>query len=106
MQLTDVYDAFAFEALTVGGTAVPFTALTANPSSIPGAKAAYCTLEGTVQVRYRMDGTAPTSTVGHLSATPSATAPAVLVILGASNVRRFQAISVGANVTLHVTYLR
>ena len=49
-----------FEALTVAGTAVGFTAATSA-----GAKAAHVKVEG-AQIRYRSDGTDPTATVGTL----------------------------------------
>ncbi len=51
-------DTFAFEALSVAGTAVGFTAAT-----YAGAYGAIGRLEG-AQIRYRTDGTAPTASVG------------------------------------------
>jgi len=48
----------AFEALAVAGTAVGFTAATADR-----AISAHVSVEG-AQVRYRIDGTDPTATVG------------------------------------------
>lgn len=99
--VTDQMDSVGYEALTVSTTALPFGALASN------ARAAVCTLEGTAQLRYRYDGTNPTSSEGHLSATPSATAPIPLTILGRNNVIRFRAIRAGgSDATLRCTYLR
>ena len=49
----------AYETLTVSTSAVPFTSATFGR-----ANAAFVTVEGS-PVRYRVDGTAPTSSVGH-----------------------------------------
>lgn len=97
----DALDAMGYEALTVTSSATPFTAATAA-----NARAATCTLEGTATLRYRYDGTDPTSTEGHLMTTPSATAPVPLTILGRNNVNRFRAIATAGNATLRCTYLR
>ena len=50
--------AFAFEALTVAGTAVGFTATTKENAILASVR-----VEG-AQIRYRTDGTAPTASVG------------------------------------------
>lgn len=56
----------AFEQITVGATAVGFTAATINEGSgHPQATIASCRLE-TAQVRFTVDGTTPTTTVGTL----------------------------------------
>ena len=56
----------AFEQVTVTATAIGFTAATINQGNgHPGAAIAVCRLE-TAQIRYRLDGTAPTSSVGTL----------------------------------------
>jgi len=55
---TQYDDTIAFEALTVAGTAVGFTAAT-----YAGAYTAVVRIEG-AQVRYRTDGTSPTASVG------------------------------------------
>jgi hypothetical protein len=53
-------DFSAYEAITVAGTAVGLTAAT-----ILGKETAIITVE-TAQVRVTLDGTTPTSTVGHI----------------------------------------
>lgn len=95
-------DAIGYELLTVtNAAAVGFTAATSAE-----ARAAACTLEGTATLRYRYDGTAPTTTEGHLATTPSATAPVALTIQGRNNVVRFRTIATAGNATLRCTYLR
>jgi hypothetical protein len=62
------FAAYDFETLTIDNTAagVPFTASKVIKSSAATTSAvkATCTLE-TAQIRFRIDGTAPTTTVGH-----------------------------------------
>src|SRR5690348_12509777 len=48
---------------TTGG--VPFTATKISPGGQPQTSAAYCTLE-TADIRYTVDGSAPTASVGTL----------------------------------------
>lgn len=50
----------AFETITVSSTAIGLTA-----GSINGKSIAFLTLE-TAQIRYRLDGTNPTASVGHI----------------------------------------
>ena len=58
-------DTFAYEALTVTGSATAFTTATMVPDADVGgpAFAAFCTVEGAA-IRVRADGTDPTATVG------------------------------------------
>ena len=59
-------DVFAFEVLTVAGSAVGFTEATMVPDPDTSGKpayAAFCTVEG-APIRMRADGTDPTATVG------------------------------------------
>ena len=99
--------AFAFETLSVTYTpAVSFTAATYAPSGVRAADVAVISVGPGFSVRYRIDGTAPTLTVGHHSA-------AVLTpisVCGASNVSRFQAILPNASndgpAVVSVTYFR
>ena len=59
----DPLDTFAFEALTVAGTAVGFTAATMAPGDGKPASAAFVTVEG-ASIRVLADGTDPTASVG------------------------------------------
>jgi len=92
--------AFAFEQITVNG-AVGFTSATFNPSNTGGpAQRAVVTVE-TDQVRYTIDGTTPTSTVGHLLAVGD-----VLVLEGRKNLSNAKFIKVTNNATISCTYER
>lgn len=57
---------YAFEQITVAGTAIGFTTATISQGNGHAqANKAVCRLE-TAQIRFRVDGTAPTSSVGTL----------------------------------------
>lgn len=89
---------FAFEALTVAGTAVGFTQATYNTST-NAARAALARVEG-APCRYRTDGTNPTATVGVLLQPGD-----VILVLGASDLELIRFIRQGASATLNVEYL-
>ena len=92
---------FAYESITVAGTAIGFTAGTFKPASQPPATRAFLTLE-TAQVRYRYDGTDPTATEGHILDTTQ-----TLAIEGAQSLLLFRAIRTGGTSgVLKVTYER
>lgn len=59
-------DAEAFETITVADTAIGFTAATITSASEGEMNFAFCGPLETASVRWRDDGTAPTSSVGHL----------------------------------------
>jgi len=61
--IAGLYNAFAFETITVGTTAVGFTTATYKTDTHT-AQRAVVTIED-AGVRYRYDGTNPTSSVGH-----------------------------------------
>jgi hypothetical protein len=85
--------ATAFETLTVtNAVAKILTAVTYGTATN-----ALITVEGN-SVRVRWDGTAPTTTVGHLCVVGT-----MLEIAG-HDITHFKAISVGADATLSVTY--
>ncbi|HYX82166.1 MAG TPA: hypothetical protein VE714_07225 [Gemmatimonadales bacterium] len=54
-----------FEQITVAATAIGFTATKITPSGQPMATQAFCRLR-TAEISYRIDGGAPTTTVGIL----------------------------------------
>lgn len=92
---------YDFETITIDST-VGGVGLTASKlNSTPKPKRAFITFE-TAQCRMTMDGTAPTTTVGHLyNPTQS------LMLEGYSQMNGFKAIRVGGtSATLQVTYLR
>ncbi len=92
---------FAYEAITVGATAVGFTTATFLPSNARAATRAVITAE-TAQIRFRWDGTDPTASEGHLLEIGDS-----YPIEGTQNLRQFKAIRTGAtSATLRVTYER
>lgn len=85
---------YAYESVTVAGTAGSLTAATAD-----NAVKATVTVE-TAQVRYRGDGTAPTAAVGHIL-----NAGDVLTLESNDEIKRAQFIrTTGTSATLRVTY--
>ena len=90
---------YDFETITVTDTAVGLTAAKVN--SNPKPKKIFITSE-TAQIRYRTDGTDPSSTVGHVMVPTQS-----LVLEGYSQINNFKAIRTGATSgVLQVTYLR
>jgi len=89
------YDAFDYEAITIGATAVGFSS-----AKITLAKSAFLTLE-TAQIRFRIDGQAdPTSTDGHIMDPGDS-----LILRSPNDIRNFRAIRTGAtDGVLRVTY--
>lgn len=92
---------YDFETLTVDNTAAGIPLTAEKLTSDPRPKRAFLTFE-TAQCRVRLDGTAPTSTVGHLyNPTQS------LLLEGYAQLNNFKAIRTGAtSATIQVTYLR
>jgi len=90
--------AFAYESITVSNTAVGFTPSVYNPTGHK-AQVAFVTCED-ASIRFRIDGTAPTASEGHLLNSGDST-----TIEGYENIKNFKAIRTGAsNATLRVTY--
>jgi hypothetical protein len=76
------------ESVTVSTTAVSLAAATIGGGTTGKPEARYCFLSlATAAIRWRVDGIAPTDTVGHIMASASS-----LEIYGAANIKRFQAI--------------
>ena len=92
-----VYD---YEAITVAGTAIGFTAAKLAVAGKEKAIRAWITAED-ADIRYRIDGIDPTSTTGHLLSNGG-----VLEIEGITNLERFKAIAVSGTVSLKVSYAR
>lgn len=91
-----------FEQVTVGAAAVGLTASQIKPASgiFNGKHAFSVTISvETDQVRFRVDGTDPTSTVGDLLNSGDR-----LTINGTKNIQNFKAIRVTTNAQLNVTY--
>lgn len=94
---------FAYEAITVSNTAIGFTAATIRPSAASAQTALRATVTAeTAQMRYRIDGSNPTSSEGHLLEISD-----VLVLDGPVALLNFRAIRTGAtDGTLRATYER
>ena len=93
---TSIYDAFAFESITVSTAVKSFTAATMN-----NARVATCTTE-TDSIRYRFDSGDPTSSVGH-----SVAANSSLTVYGINNLKNFKMIRSGSgDATVRCTYSR
>jgi len=100
-----VWPTIAYEPITVSATAIGFTATTYTRH----AKRAKCVLEGTATkgIRYRTDGTDPTTNIGTLVYPGVGTygTNAEFLIEGIRDLDRFKAIrDSDADCTLHVTY--
>lgn len=91
--------AFDAEAITIADAAIGLTA--AKLASTPRPKKVIITVE-TAQFRYRIDGTDPSATVGHLVNPMDS-----IVLEGYSQMNNFKAIRKGAtSAEIFVTYLR
>lgn len=98
MLLKEMYQAVSHESITVAGTALGFTA--ANLTRTGGQVVGALVSAETAQMRYCVDGTTATSTVGHLLE-----AGDVIEVFGANNLAKFSAIRTGGTSgTLKVTY--
>lgn len=91
--IAGLYETFAYEQLVVDGvtqlTEATFTTTTKD-GDVQVAKRAIITVEN-AQLRYRMDGGNPTTTLGHLLNPQD-----ILVIIGNQNMLNFRAIKTGS----------
>lgn len=98
------YTPLDYESITVTDTAESLTSGTFKPVSTPEhawAKRAFITAE-TAQMRYRLDGTAPTSSEGHILNVGD-----ILTLDGIANISRFQIIRTGSTSgVIKISYLR
>jgi len=93
-----VVQAYDFESLTVTGSASGLTSTKIAPSGKQAAFEVLITVE-TNPIRFRTDGTDPTTSVGHLLNAGDA-----VTITGLNNVRRLKLIATGSNATVMVTF--
>ena len=92
---------FAFETITVADTAIGLTDSTTYLQASPKPKKVFITVE-TAQFRYRIDGTDPEATVGHLTNPMDG-----ITLEGFSQLNNFKAIRKGVtSASISVTYLR
>lgn len=98
--MPDWSQAFNHEQLTVD-TAVGFTTAEYFPATGRPATKAIVTVDPTNPIRWTMDGTTPTSTVGHYLVGDS------IEIQGFGNIKAFRMIKQGGtNAVVSVTFLR
>lgn len=89
----------AFEQITVANSSIGFTAASITPGGLPEATIATCRLE-TAEIRWRIDGQVPTTTVGTLLEIGD-----TIVVSGHDSIVRFRSIRTGATSgTLSCTY--
>lgn len=98
---------YAFEQITVSTTSVPFTASvytrTGQQPLVPAVLAIVST--ETDNLRYRVDGIAPTSSVGHQLYAASTTSGSTVMVCGMQNIQKFRMIRSGSSdVTVTVSY--
>ena len=93
--------AFGFEQITVADEAIGLTSSEIKPSGQAPAQAAFITVED-APIRFRTDGSDPTSSVGHKLEISDA-----LTIYGLQELVNFRAIRIGSSSgTLMVSYQR
>ncbi len=95
------FTCYAFETLTIDNTAAGISLSSAYLEANPRPKKAFITVEG-ASCRYRLDGTAPTSSVGHLLTPVSS-----LTLEGHSQLNNAKFIRTGGtSAVLQVSFLR
>lgn len=96
-----IWTAYNQERVTVAATSIGLTASTIEPSGAIPARQVVVTIE-TAQVRCLWDGTAPTSTTGHVF-DPTDT----ILVEGLPNIKNLRCIRTGATSgVLQVTFMR
>jgi hypothetical protein len=95
--------AYGYESISVSTAAIGPTALTVHPDRDQNPRPAFeafCTVE-TNSIRYRIDGTDPTASEGHVVA-----AGGTFTVTGTNNVKRLKMIRVSADAVVKITYFR
>ena len=97
--ISHTYGAGGYEAITVADTAIGFTAAKLLTTTKKIARAVFCTLE-TAQIRFTIDGTTPTTSIGHLLEIGQ-----TLTLENVADLTNFRAIRTGSSSgSLRVTY--
>lgn len=100
--ITDATPVGGFETITVSSSSIGFTAATIKTFREGGtarrAVRALLTVEGD-KIRFRMDGSAPTSTVGHILEVGDN-----FVVEGDQNIENFRMIRATTDATVQVSY--
>jgi len=99
--MAGLYEAFAFETITISSTAKSLTSSSYKDSGGNIAQQALITVE-TAQIRSRWDGGVPTATVGHLSNPMNS-----IILTGQDNIKNYKAIRKSTtDAKIFVTYSR
>ena len=94
-------ESFAFETVAVNDMARGLTEATYAPSGNPSARRAVIQNVGGQPARYKVDGSAPTASVGHELADG-----AILTLETTHDIASFRVIREGSNSSIAVTYQR
>lgn len=101
----DVTKPFDYEEIEVAGTAVGLTSTKYSPSGSSIAKQAMCVVEGGQDIRFRLDGTDPTSSTGTILS--SADVIYLKTYTDVSQVKFIRAsLTSGTSATVNCTYRR
>ena len=93
---------YAFETITVSTAAIGFTVATMTAGG-RSPVLVQVTLTGD-DIRYRVDGTSPTGTVGHLIDLPTGVAAVSFFVCGGASIGRFLAIRVTNDASATATF--
>lgn len=104
-QIASIYDAYAYESITVADTAIGLTLATLQFDDAQSVKQypkqVFITVEDG-QIRWRYDGTDPTSSEGHISNPNDG-----IIVKGTTKIKNFKAIrKTTTSAKLRVTYER
>lgn len=91
---------YAFEELSVAASAVPLTAATLAVTGKQKGVRVFCTIAG-ADIRYRLDGTAPDASTGHIVYDQG-----TLEVEGIENLQNLQMIAVSGTAKVSVSYSR
>lgn len=100
------FNAYDYESISItSNTAVGFSAGKLAPTNGPRPQRVVFTVE-LDDIRFRLDGTSPTISEGHLVRVSTQTNIPFTEILGSENIQKFKAIGVDNTITLKATYER
>lgn len=98
--IAGLYHPYDDEAITIDGNVKTLTESKYKSTSNGNAKRAIITVE-TAQIRYRVTGSEPSTSVGHLL-----NADDVIILVGIAAIANFKATKVSDTGTIYVTYER
>ena len=90
--------AVAFETITVSSSVISLTAAQVDPTDRKSPRMARLSVEGD-SIRYRVDGSDPTTTIGHKLVVGD-----FMDIVGWENLKKLRMVDVSTDATVQVTY--